>query len=170
MGRMNRLLPIDLERAELRRAFRGYAVEDVDSLLEAAANSLEVLIIENASLKEQVERQRQEIERRGTEDGALRETLLLAQRAGEETKAHAKKEAELLLEEARQAGVREWSASQERARELRWEIERLRVEKQRFESDLRALIERHLRELSAPAPMAAPTLTVVEAEAVPAGL
>lgn len=160
---MNRVLPIDLVRADLRRAFRGYATEDVDALLESAANSMEALLVENAALKQQLEKQRPEVVAPATGESELAAALLLAQRAAEETRANAKKEAELLLEEARQAAVREWSAAQDRARELRWEIERLRAERQRFEGDFRALLDRHLRDLSTPAPSA---LAVVEVEAV----
>ena len=159
---MDRIMPIDLERPALRKGFRGYDVAAVDALLARTAATLVELLAENGRLREQNEIQKAEVERFRADEGLLRDALVLAQRTADETRASAQRHAEVILEEARQAALAERMAVQQKVSELRWEFDRLRVDRDRFVAETRALLERQLRELEAP------PLSVVEGSAAQA--
>lgn len=144
---MDRLMPIDLERAQLRKSFRGYETAAVDTMIKAAAESLQAALVENCALKEELERQRHEIERNRLQEDTLKDALMLAQKAADETRAAAHKHAENILEEARQAALAERLALQQQVSELRWNIERTRAEKRRFEDELRSMLDRYRQDL-----------------------
>jgi len=144
---MERIMPIDLERPELRMKFRGYDRNGADRLLSGAAKTLQEVLQENANLRHELERLRGEVDLARQQERTLKEVLVVAQKTADETRASAHKEAALILEEARQAAMAERMADQQKLSETRWEIERLRADRGRFEQEMRELLDRHRREL-----------------------
>lgn len=143
-------MPIDLERAELRKKLWGYDRAEVERLINGAAKSLQEALMENVAIRQDLERLRAEVETVRRQEDTLRDVLVVAQRAADETRAVAHREAETILEEARQAAQAERNDTQRKLSETRWEIERLTTERQRVADELRVLLERHLRELDPP--------------------
>lgn len=144
---MERMKPIDLERVEFRRAFRGYERGQVDALLQRAADEMATLLQRIEILESTIERQTSELETFRAQETVLKEAILLAQRAADETRANAHKEAALILEEARNHASTLDKESRTELAEVRWEIERLRLDKQRFINGFRNLLENHMKEL-----------------------
>lgn len=144
---MERLMPIDLERQSFRKAFRGYDTSEVDTLIHKVSQTLEGLLAENRKLKEELDRARLQLDRTETDANAIRETMVLAQRASEEARANANQHAAVILEEARMAAMAERVSNQQRVSELRWEFEKLRSEKDRFLEEYRSMLQRQLRAL-----------------------
>ena len=161
---MDRLMPIDLERAQLKKSFRGYDRIKVDALLARASESLAALLIENSELREQVDRQWRDLERTKLEENTLKDALMLAQKTADETRAAAHKHAEAILEEARQAALAERVSCQQSVSEMRWEVERLKAERKHFEEDFKALLDRYQRDISV-----VPVLSVVEGTSAAVG-
>jgi len=157
---MDRIMPIDLEHAQLRKSFRGYETSVVDRLIKGSAESLGVLLVENAALREELERQRQELDRTRLQENTLKDALLLAQKAADDTRSAAHRHGENILEEARQAALAERINAQQQISELRWDIERLRNEKQRFEGDFKSMLDRYQRDLTS-----VPILSVIQGDA-----
>lgn len=157
---MDRLMPIDLERVQLRKSFRGYEISSVDDLLKKATEALQTLLIENAALREETERQRQELERTRVLEGTLKDALILAQKAADETRASAQRHGENMIEEARQAALAERIAVQQQVTETRWELERLRGEKKHFQAEFQAMLHRYQRDIAV-----VPVLSVIEGDA-----
>lgn len=162
---MDRIMPIDLERPELRRKLRGYEPAVVDRLLNGAAKSLQELLLENAGLREELSRQRAASDLARKQEETLKEILVAAQRSADETRSCAHREAEAILEQARQAAMAERLAGQQQLSEARWELERVRSERTRYADEFRALLERHQRELSYISGQHFVDLTVVTGEA-----
>jgi len=160
---MDRIMPIDLERAQLKKSLRGYAVREVDPLLRAASESLQTAVVEVDQLKQELDRTRSELETMRSLERTLRDALVLAQQAADETRASAHRQAEAILEEARQTVATERNEHLQRLAEIRWESDRIRLEKQRFYDDFRSTLDRYLREIS-PAP-----LTVVKGDVAATG-
>ena len=156
---MDRIMPIDLERVQLRKSFRGYETSKVDELIRASTDTLQSLLIENAALKEEMERQRQELDRTRLQENTLKDALLLAQKAADDTRAAAQRHAENIIEEARQAALAERISMQQHVSEMRWDIERLKTERQRFESEFKALLDRYQRDLTV-----VPILSVIQGD------
>ncbi|HEY0866622.1 MAG TPA: DivIVA domain-containing protein [Fimbriimonas sp.] len=159
---MERILPIDLQRHNLKKSAVGYDRKSVDDLLEKAAQSLSASIDENAALHTQLGRLHEQLDRFKAEESLMREALVLAQKTADETRAAAHREADLIREAARQQAGENLQDLRRQADDLRWEIERLRLERTRFRDEFRSVLERYGRELEA-TPQA---LSVVEAQVV----
>ena len=145
---MDRIMPIDLERVQLKKSFRGYETSAVDKLIKGSTESLQSLLIENAGLREEVERQRQELDRTRLQENTLKDALLLAQKAADETRAAAHRHADNIIEEARQGALAERIAMQQQVSELRWDFERIRAERKRFEDEFKGMLERYQRDIA----------------------
>lgn len=158
---MDRILPIDLEHPKFRMSFRGYDKTEVDELLSGAARALAELIEENERLRGQVEVHAAELDVFRSQDALVKETLLVAQKAADETRAAAQKNADALIEEARQSGMVERMAAAQHLSELRWELDRLKSERARFAQEFRSLLERHSQDLER---LSNPELSVVHGE------
>jgi cell division initiation protein len=157
---MDRIMPIDLERVELRKSFRGYETSSVDQLIKGSAESLHFLLKENASLREENERQRQDLDRTRLGENTLKDALILAQKAADETRAAAHQHGENIIEEARQAATTERMSLQQQISEMRWDLERLRSEKKHFEAEFKSMLDRYQRDLTV-----VPILSVFDGEA-----
>lgn len=94
--------PIEVRRREFSRSLRGYSREEVDSFLSGVSEEFERLYRENAELKEAVQRAELDMAKYRKLEETLNQTLLLAQQTAEEIRANAHKEAQMLLEGARQ--------------------------------------------------------------------
>jgi len=148
---MDRLSPIDIERARFQRKFRGLDEQAVQNLLLRAAKEIELLRRELSEARSTTESLEQELNGFRKQETALKESLLLAHRAADETRSNAHKEAQLILQEAASQVTETQKQAQKRINDMRWELERLSIEKQRFESRFRALLQEHLDAIALPA-------------------
>lgn len=145
---MERMMPLDLERADLRPTFRGYDRSQVQALLQRSAKEMATLRSELDQLNNEMSKLRQELDGYRGQENLLKEALILAQRTADETRASAHKEADLIVEEARQKATETESQMQTKINDLRWEIERLRLDKQKFLNQFRGMLEAQLRDIA----------------------
>lgn len=155
---MERLKPIDLERAEFKKRLRGYDPVAVREILARCAREIEEQLVENREIREDNERLRAEVESFRAQEATLKEALLLAQRTADETKANAHKEADLILEGARRQAADLQRDLESKLNNVRWDLERVRLERQTFTASFRAMLEDYLRSLSE----GEPRLAVIE--------
>jgi cell division initiation protein len=128
------LTPVEIRHVRLPRRALGYARTGVDSLLEDVVRSFESVWRDRADLRDEVERLEGEVARYKEVDVLLRNSLVSAERAADELRAQAGKEAAVIVDEAR-VRAREISAEAEAERErIRAEVRRLRS----LEADVRA--------------------------------
>ncbi len=157
---MPRLLPIDLINASFSKAsFGGYKHEEVNDLIDRAAQALEELTAENEDLRARVMRLQTDLDGMRAEERLVKEAIVSAQRAGELLRADAGREADLVREEARQQARAERGQAQKDAEVLKDEVERLQAMRKRFLAEQRALLQKSLRELDElepPAPTVVP--------------
>jgi cell division initiation protein len=120
------LTPVEIRHVRLGRRPLGYDRRSTDRLLHEIAESFEDVWRERADLHDHVERLEAELGRARELEALLRNTLVSAERAADEMRAQARRESELVVEEAR-AKAREvvHGAQDERAR-VEAEIRRLR--------------------------------------------
>jgi len=144
---MERILPIDLERVDLKKSLRGYDRTQVQDLMNRAAKEMASLRSELDEAKSENLRMKQELDSLRAQENTLKETLILAQRTADDTRASAHKEADLITEQARQKAVESESQLQTRINDLRWELERLRLDKQKFLNTYRGMLEAQLRDI-----------------------
>ncbi|MGE5544078.1 MAG: DivIVA domain-containing protein [Bacillota bacterium] len=135
--------PIEVRRREFSRSLRGYDREEVDSFLSSVSDEFERLYRENAELKEAVKRAELDMAKYKKLEETLNQTLLLAQQTAEEIRANAHKEAQMLLEGARQR-IKETFAAYEEI------LKRLNVYRTEIKSYINSQVEfmeRHDRRL-----------------------
>jgi cell division initiation protein len=94
------ITPVELHHQDLKRGLFGYQRGPVDQLLEEIAQSFEETWRERAEFADRIEQLHAEVERHRELEAILRTTLVSAERSAHEQKAQAKKEADLVVEEA----------------------------------------------------------------------
>jgi cell division initiation protein len=128
------LTPVEIRHVRLPRRPLGYGREPVDDLLENVVRSFEDVWRDRADLRDEVERLEGEVARYKELDVLLRNSLVSAERAADELRAQAGKEADVIVEEAR-VRARGILADAEGERErILAEVRRLRS----LETDVRA--------------------------------
>ncbi len=113
------LTPLDIHNKEFSKKFLGgYNSSAVDEFLDQVIREFEALIKENAHLKEQIEAVDQKLAQYRNLEDTINNTLLVSQGAAENVKANAKKESDLIIQEARLQAERIIEAGQSKARRL----------------------------------------------------
>jgi cell division initiation protein len=128
------LTPVEIRHVELGRRLLGYDRKATDKLLADVASSFEQVWRERADLRDEIEELESELARQKEIEGALRNTLLSAERMADDVRGHARREADVIVSEARST-ARDivFGAENERER-IQNEIRRLRT----LEVDVRA--------------------------------
>lgn len=164
---MERLKPLDLEKANIRRRMRGYDRTAVDALLARASKEIETLLTELQQARDALAGVEREVESYRAKEDLIKESLILAQKAADDQRTAANAEAERIVEAAKRAESEMRTEAQKRIGDLRWEIERLVLERNRFEQRVRALIAEHLKALDEGKPSQPPLVNLeVSDEAV----
>lgn len=94
------LTPAEIRHTELQRGLTGYRKGQVDQLVSDMVESFEEVWRERADLGERVEQLETELQRHRELEALLRTTLVSAERAAQELKDQARREAELVVSEA----------------------------------------------------------------------
>jgi len=138
------MTPLELETRKFGRSLRGYNNEEVDQFIHGMLSDYEALYRENQELKDQCEAIRQELRRYKSLESSINETLLIAQKAGEDSRNNAIKEAELIIKEAKvQAEALVAEVRGEVLREQK-ELEEVRKQYELFSSELKILLMTYL--------------------------
>jgi cell division initiation protein len=95
------LTPVEIRHVSLGRGLLGYRRSATDRLLEEIADSFEEVWRERAELQDANERLESDIDRYRDLETLLRKTLVTAERSAEELREHARREADVVLAEAR---------------------------------------------------------------------
>lgn len=135
-----KITPLDLRKPDLKRAFKGFDVDEVRQLLSAAADSLEESLRESLELKNRLAELNERLKNYQNLESTLNETLIMAQKAGEASRQAAQRESELIVAKAEVEAERILDAARARLREMKFELERLDEEKQAFLVKMRSLV------------------------------
>jgi cell division initiation protein len=112
------LTPVEIRHLELHRAWlRGYRKSTVDGLLSEIADSFEEVWRERADLADRLDELETEASKHRELEALLRSTLVSAERAATDMKEQARRESDLIVQEAHAEGrriVREMSADKQR--------------------------------------------------------
>lgn len=140
------ITPIDIQQQQFKsKTFGGYDKAGVDHFLEQLADEVERLNLEILTLRDELARTKGALDELRLSEATLKEALLTTQRVTDDLKANARREAELVITEARMRGERLVRDAEERRIQLFSEMQELKRHKIAFETGLRAVIESHLR-------------------------
>ncbi len=143
------LTPLEVrqKKDDFRRSFRGYDVELVNDFLDLVADRMEELVGQNLKLTDRAEALDRELTEYRQKERALSEALMTAQRLQEQSRAHAEREGEILIQEARlEAESLRQDAERAMAREEET-LRRVRARRAQLVASFRHMLERELSEL-----------------------
>jgi len=132
------ITPTDIVNKVFRIAMRGYERNEVDDFLQQASDSLYRALEESQRLRAQMDDLRGQLQHYKDTEDLMKNALLLAERAADETRQRAHQDADLLRREA------ELALHTERAA-----LEELRQSKHRMVAEFRAVLQAHLALLDA---------------------
>ena len=127
------LTPVEIRHIKLSRSLFGYSRGVIDELLEDIVESFEQVWRERADLADKIERVEEDLVRYRELETLLRTTLVSAERASQELKEQARRETEVMLDEAH-------AESRRIRREAAADLERMRSESRRIRSLLGAAL------------------------------
>jgi cell division initiation protein len=127
------LTPVEIRHVSPAKGFFGYKRGQTDRLLAEIAASFEDVWRERADLADKVEQLESDLVRYRELEALLRTTLVSAEKAGSELKEQARREADLILNEAH-------TEARAVTRRALAENERLVLETQRLKERLRAVL------------------------------
>jgi cell division initiation protein len=151
--------PLDIQRREFEKVFRGLEESEVRTFLHEIAGEWEELLAENQKLKEEILDSRERLHQYQDQDRIFRETLLQAQRTREDVLDGANREKELVLREAQFRADEIIREAQQHVVEMEVQLRNLKMERLKFLREVESLLDRTRRHMQEEAPdiyMAAP--------------
>ena len=138
---MPRLTPLEVQKHEFSRKWKGVDPVEVESFLSIIAEEMEDLVRANAELETRSRRLEEENEEHRERERILKETLLAAQRASEDIRASAGKQAEMIVREAHDASERMTHNALQRSAEIEKAIHELKIQRANFRLQLQKMLE-----------------------------
>jgi cell division initiation protein len=144
-----KLTPTDVQRQSFSTRFRGFDPDEVRAFLAAVAEEMAALQRERDAVDQQLRHLELIVSEHRERESILKNTLLAAQRASEDIREAARKEAETVVKQAELQGDRLLELAQNRAHEVERGILDLRGHRMALRTDIRALVTRltHLLDL-----------------------
>ena len=138
---MNRLTPLEIQKHEFSRKWKGFDTVEVESFLALVAEEMEEVARANADLQNRVRVLTEENIEHRERERILKETLLTAQRASEDIRSAAQKEAELIVQQAHESGERLTHSALQRSAEIEKAIHELKIQRANFRLQLQKMVE-----------------------------
>ncbi|MCL2844887.1 MAG: DivIVA domain-containing protein [Chitinivibrionia bacterium] len=135
------ITPLEIRKFTFRKkAFNGIDPDHLDSFLQQIASQVEEQTSENTAMSSKIKDLENQLAHYKKIDRTLNETLMTAQRATDDARANAQKEAELIIKDAQVRADRYESESRERVYRLESEIRALSAQKESFISRFRSFL------------------------------
>jgi cell division initiation protein len=134
------LTPVEIRHVKLGRRLFGYERKGTDSLLAEIVTCFEEVWRERADLRDEIEELGGELARQKEIEGALRNTLISAERMAEDVRGQARREADVIISEARSVARSVVSGAENERERIQGEIRRLRTLEVDVRADYRAFL------------------------------
>jgi cell division initiation protein len=144
-----KITPLDVSQKQFRRVLRGYDRHEVEAFLSLVSSELEDAVKEVNALRQETRRKDETISELRGRERALQETLISAQKASEEIRESARKEAEISISEAELQAEKIVQAAHGRFLRIVDDINELKRQRVQFEAGVRMLVDSHLKLLNA---------------------
>lgn len=140
-----RLMPIDVQQQQFRRGIRGFDRREVQAFLDLVSEQMAEVIRENNELRGELRRSQQALDEHRERETTLREAMLSAQRAIDEIREQAKKEAQLTVTDAELRAEKILHHAHARSSRLTEETSELKRQRVRAIEELRAILNTHAK-------------------------
>ena len=136
-----RITPLDIRKQTFTKAFRGLDPDQVAAFLEQVANEFEALVQSTDETATKLKVFEGELDHYRRIEKTLNETLLTAQRATDEARVNAQKEAELIIKDAQLRAGRYEHDARKRVYTLEAELITLKSQRDSFFARFRAMLK-----------------------------
>ena len=143
------LTPVDIRAQEFRRTLRGYDPATVEEFRQRIAEEVERLLRERVQMEERLQSSREQLKAFRERDKALNDALVSAQQLRADTEQAARREADLLLREARAQAEQIVQEARGSEAAVRRDIETAQRQFTGYLGAFRTLLERYLSEVDA---------------------
>jgi cell division initiation protein len=140
-----KVTPLEIRQQQFPLRFRGLDPQEVDKFLELVASDMEDLVRENARLRDGLARKDQELQRMQQGEDELKKALMAIQQIREEWVGRAEKQAEQVVIESELKAKQLQAEAERRVEALRHDIQELKRQRHQLVSDVRHILEEHLR-------------------------
>jgi cell division initiation protein len=140
---------IDIAQRQFRRTLRGLSPDEVQAFLGEVASAFEALSRDVQALKEGIARRDDEIEGYKARERMLNETLLTAQRACDDIRDAARREADAMMADAELQSERIVQGAHGRFQRIVDEIHEMKRQRVQLAAQLRSVLRAHDRLLEA---------------------
>jgi cell division initiation protein len=138
---MPRLTPLEIQKHEFSRKWKGYDPVEVESFLALVAEEMEELARTASDYETRHRILQEENAEHRERERILKETLLTAQRASDDIRQAAAKQAELIVKEAQDSGERLTHNAMQRAADVEKAIHELKIQRANFRLQLQKMLE-----------------------------
>ena len=138
---MPRVTPLEIQKHEFSRKWKGIDPVEVESFLALVAEEMEELVRANTELETRVRRLEEENAEHRERERILKETLLTAQRASEDIRSTAHRQADLIVREAQGSAERLTHNALQRSAEIEKAIQELKIQRANFRLQLQKMLE-----------------------------
>jgi cell division initiation protein len=144
-----KLSAMDIQRQVFDVRLRGFDQDEVRTFLASVAEEVVALQREKDQVEQQLRHLEQIVSEHRERETILKNTLLTAQKASEDIRESARKEAETVVKQAELQGDRLLELAQTRAHDVERGILELRAQRTALRTDIRAVVTRltHLLDL-----------------------
>lgn len=139
------LTPMDIHNKEFKRGFRGYSEEDVDAFMDDIAGDYEKVYREYCELKERCDKLQDKLTQYEKMESTMNSTLMLAQQTAENVKVSARKEADLILQEATNKKKQMMDETTLSLQASQQELDKIKSQTRSFRAKCRAILTSQLR-------------------------
>lgn len=141
-----RVTPLDIIQKQFSPARRGgIEADEVRDFLDSVRSSMEELLKENQRLRDELGRKDAEIGELRDKESDIKTTLVLARQVKDDMERGARREADVIIGEARLEAERILMAASEERRELQADLVRLRSSRAKLLADLRGVLDSYTR-------------------------
>lgn len=138
-----RITPLDIIQKQFAPGRRGYDADEVRVFLEEVRESMEELLKENQRLRAGLTEREAQIDELRSNESDVKATLMLARKLSDDLERTARREADVVVGEARLEAERILMATADERRDIQAELVHLRATRVRLLADLRAVVDSH---------------------------
>lgn len=140
-----KITPLDIQQQQFKKRGGRYEAGEVDAFLEMVRLEMEDLTRINAVQGEEIKRLQAELADLRSQERLLKEAILTTQKVSEDVIALAKKRAEVVVAEAQMKSDQLLDQTRLQVERTHGEIAELRRQRVQIESQLKAILESHIK-------------------------
>ena len=138
---MPKVTPLEIQNHNFSKKWRGIDPVEVEAFLALVGEEIEDLTRARAEMESRVRALETENSEHRERERTLRDTLLSAQRASDDIRGAARKEAEIIVQQAEDSSERLTHHALQRSAEIERAIEDLKIQRTAFRLQLEKLVE-----------------------------